>query len=334
MSRSTPTVDQGVDAPADITVRRRPTLEQVGRWGMPGTLVVVVLVSALISPRFATTGNLLNVLNAAAIVGIVAFGMTVVLLVGGLVDLSVVATVAIGATVTLVAGESVPVLLAMALGVLAAAAAGAINGALIGFVGLNPVIVTLGTNVIILGFAQLIVGGAIIYTPFPDLRATLSASYLGVPFGVWMAVLVCLALQLALSFSAWGRRVYAVGGNPLAAQVAGVNARRIKAGAFVVSASLAGFAGSVLALQLGQVRPAIGAGYEFAAVTVVVVGGASLFGGAGSVVRTTGGLLLLAVVDNNLTLIGFPTLAQGMVRGAIIVVAVAIDLRLRARSTK
>jgi ribose transport system permease protein len=295
-------------------------------------IVFIVILGAITSPRFLTAGNLLNVLNSAAIIGIAAVGMTVVLVVGGFVDLSMPATIATAGIVTLLTGSFLPAPVAVAAGVAAAASAGLVNGLLIGWLGLNPVIATLGTNVIILGIAQALIGGQIIYTPFDvSVKQTVTGSYLGIPFAVIVLVAVAGVVAFMLGTTTLGRRIYATGGNPTAALIAGVGPRRVTAVVFVISAACAGVAGSILALQLGTVRPGIGAGYEFDAVTAVVVGGTSLFGGAGSVTRTLGGLLIVGLTTNVLSLVGVPTPGQGLVKGAVIVAAVALDVATRVR---
>jgi ribose/xylose/arabinose/galactoside ABC-type transport system permease subunit len=302
---------------------------------IPLVLLVIVSLGALVSPRFLTVANLVNVLNSAAIIGIAAVGMTVVLLVGGFVDLSMPATLATAGIVTLLVGSVLPAPLAVAVGVASAAIAGLVNGLLIGWLGLNPVIATLGTNVVILGIAQALIGGQIIYTPFDEsVKQAVTASYYGVPFAVLVLVLVAVTVGFVLSATTFGRKVYATGGNPNAALIAGVGPRRVTTIVFVISAACAGLAGSILALQLGTVRPGIGAGYEFDAVTAVVIGGTSLFGGAGSVTRTMGGLLVVGLTTNVLALVGVPTPAQGLIKGGVIVGAVALDVATRVRSKR
>lgn len=304
----------------------------ISRLGLPILIVALLIAGSFISDRFLTSQNLTNLLNGAAIAGIVAVGMTFVVLIGGLADLSVPATVATGAIIVLSLGEELGVVGALVLAVVACAAVGAFNGLLIGYLRLNPIVVTLGVSVVSLGIAQALVQGAIVYIETPDARAVVIARYLGIPFGVWLLLVVVAVAHWVLTRTAWGRSVYAVGGNYSASRSTALPVRRIKATVFVASAAMAGLAGAVLALQLGQARPIIGSGYEFSAITAVVVGGTSILGGVGGVLRTVGGLILIALVTNLLVLSGVPTPAQGMVTGAIIIAAVGLDLRLRRRS--
>lgn len=305
---------------------------QWGAWiGLPLALAALLVLGSLTSPRFLTTGNLLNVLTSMSIVGVVVIGMTFVLIVHGMADLSVPATIAAGAIVFLQLQEPIGPYGALIGAIVAAAAAGLVSGLLIGYGRANPIIVTLGVGIVLLGVVQAMVEGKIVYGDPSSLSRLVGARVLGAPALVIIFVVVAVIGHLALSRTVWGRWTYAVGSNYAAAEASGILVRRTKAAAFVLTAALSGLAGALLALTLLSARPVIGTGYEFDAITAVVVGGVSLLGGHGSVPRAVLGLLLVSVLKNILVLMGMSTPAQGLAQGLLIAVAVGVDLRLRKK---
>lgn len=302
------------------------------RVSIPLAIIALVAIGAVISPSFLTVSNLVNVLNANAAVGLVALGMTFVAVCGGLADLSVPANVAMGALVTLGAQPVVGPYAAALLGLLVATAGGVINGLLIGYLRINPIIATLGTGSVLLGLSQQLIGGGIVYGEPSALADFVKSSILGVPVFVWIFVIVAAILTPLLSRTAFGRWQLAVGGNYQAAEASAVPVRFTKASAFVLTGLLAGLCGVLLGLSNGQARPIIGTGYEFVAITAVVIGGTSLFGGSGSVLRTVGGVVITALIGNLIILGGLPTQSTGLVTGAIVLVAVGVDVYFRRKA--
>lgn len=302
------------------------------RLALPISIVLILLVGALLSDKFLTLQNLTNVLINMSIVGIIVVGMTFVFVTRGLADLSVPATVAVGGLLVLGLQSSLGTLGAAVVGVLAAAIAGAVNGWLVGYAGLNPVITTLASGTIVLGIAQVFVGGVIVYGDDPQAQDFLTGRVFGVvPVIVLIFIAVVAMGHLLLSRTVLGRWSYAVGSNPFATQASAVPVRRVRAIAFLLTGTLAGFSGVLLGVTLQTARPGIGMGYEFDAITAVVVGGVSLLGGSGTVLRAIGGLLFVQLLTNIMVLQGVPTEPQGIVKGVLIAGAVAIDVALRRR---
>jgi ribose transport system permease protein len=299
---------------------------------IPLSIVVLMVLGSIVSPSFLTIRNLINILNAYSAVGLAALGTTFVAVCGGLADLSIPANVAMGALVALGAEPLVGPVLAALLGILVACLGGLINGILIGYMRINPIIVTLGTGFLLLGLAQLFVGGGIVYAGESGFRSFVAGNLLGVPVFVWIFFVVALILHVVLSRTAFGRWNFAVGGNYDASAASAVPVRLTRAAAFVLTGMLSGMCGVMIALSIGQARPIIGAGYEFVAITAVVIGGTSLFGGRGSILRTVGGVIILALISNLIVLIGWPTPATGLATGTILLVVVAIDAYLRRRT--
>lgn len=302
------------------------------RLGLPAGILATLIAGTIVSDRFLTVQNLTNVLINMSIIGIIVVGMTFVFVTRGLADLSVPATVAVGGLLVLGLESSIGTVAAAIVGVLAAAIAGAVNGWLIGYAGLNPVITTLASGTIVLGIAQVFVGGVIVYGDNPEAQSFLTGRVFGV---VPVIVLVFLAVvvmgHLLLSRSMLGRWSYAVGSNPSATGASAVPVKRVRAIAFLMTGTLSGLSGVLLGITLQTARPGIGMGYEFDAITAVVVGGVSLLGGSGTVLYAFGGLLFVQLLTNIMVLLGVPTEPQGLVKGALIVGAVAIDVALRRR---
>lgn len=300
--------------------------------GLLLAILLVTLYGSFSSPVFFTTGNFINILTSMAIVGIVVVSMTFVLITGGLADLSVPATIACGAILSLALQPEIGAVAAFLVAVALAGACGLINGLLIGYIGVNPIIATLGLGTIILGIVQAAVGGVIVYGTNPAIAAFVKSRVLGVPFVVLVFLAVAVAGHFVLSSTVWGRWSLATGGNYRAARASTVPVRAVKAGAFVITGLAAGLSGGLLGLTLQSARPLVGTGYEFSAITAVVVGGISIMGGFGSVPRAIAGLVLVQLLTNVMVLQGVPTPIQGFVLGLLIAFAVALDVALRRRA--
>lgn len=307
------------------------SIAMLSRAGLALAIVAVISYGALSSPVFLTTGNLVNVLTSMAIVGIVVVGMTFVLVVGGLADLSVPATIACGAILTLALQPVLGPVPAFLLAIGLAGACGLVNGMLVGYVGINPIIATLGVGTILLGIVQAAVGGVIVYGADPSSADFVKGRVLGIPNIVLIFLAIAVVGNFVLSKSFWGRWTIATGGNYRAAEASAVPVRAVKAGAFVITGLAAGLSGALLGLTLQSARPLVGTGYEFSSITAVVVGGVSIMGGAGSVPRAIAGLVFVQVLTNVMVLQGVRTPIQGFVLGLLIASAVALDVALRKR---
>jgi ribose/xylose/arabinose/galactoside ABC-type transport system permease subunit len=313
------------------TSRRTPlnvaTIARV--WRRVGVLIALVLLVAaasFLSHRFLTIPNLLNVLRQVAIVGILALGMTFVILTRG-IDLSVGAI--LGISVVLYAGllENHGMLVAIPLGMGAAMSAGLVNGIGISYAGIPPFIMTLGMLSFARGLAFIYTGG----TPIPILNESfydLGNGYLlGIPVPSLILIAVLIASGIVLSLTPFGRCIYGIGSNEDAARLSGVPVRLYKTMVYVVSGGVSGLAGLVYASQLSIGTPIAGQGYELDAIAAVVVGGTSLFGGKGSVVGTFIGTLIIGILANILNLTGVDPFVQQLFKGVLIVLAVFIMTR-------
>jgi len=292
--------------------------------------IVVISVVGLYSDTFVTRGNAMQIMAQAAPTVVVAVGMTFVLLTAG-VDLSVGALMFIGAGLAghaAVAGW--PLGLSAAIMIAVGIAGGLVNSVLVTRLGLIPFVATLATLYIGRGAGRWITETRAINLPEPFL--TLGASsWLGVPTVAWLAAFVAVAGQLVLSFTPFGRQLYALGANRQAARKVGLNIGRITAAAYVISGACAGLGGLLALVQLGAVSPRFGELYEFDAITAAVLGGTSLYGGHGRVLPGTvlGALLLKTVFSALVSMQANPYLYP-LITAAIIFTAVLVDT-LRTR---
>ncbi|WP_017588931.1 ABC transporter permease/substrate-binding protein [Nocardiopsis ganjiahuensis] len=294
-------------------------------------LAVLVVVMSLLSGDFLTAQNLLNVGVQAAVIAVLAFGVTFVIISGG-IDLSVGSVAALSATVLafLATVEGVPVWLALPLAAATGTAAGLVNGALIAYGKLPPFIATLAMLSVGRGLSLVISEGSPI--ALPD-----SVSRLGDSLGGWLPVPVVIMVVMGLITAVvlrrtfTGRAMYAIGGNEEAAHLSGIRVKRQKLGIYALSGLFAAVAGVILASRLASAQPQAAQGYELDAIAAVVIGGASLAGGVGTAFGTLIGALILAVLRNGLNLLSVSAFWQQVVIGVVIALAVLFDT-LRRRS--
>lgn len=303
--------------------RRRPLPNQLG---LAAALCAIAVGLSIARPGFLTVANLVNLFRQISINGILAVGVTYVLLTGG-VDLSLGSLVALSGVIAATfahPGEhpaTVPVLV----GVLTGAACGAVNGAVITRARIAPFIVTLGMMTAARGAALVASGGRPVSNLQPSFRWIGGGDVLGVPSPVLVLVIVAAGAHLFLANFKTGRYLYAVGGNENAARASGLRVERIKLFAYTFAGALAGLAGVVLAGRITTGQPNAGIGYELDAIAACVIGGTSLNGGVGGIGGTILGALLMGVINNGLDLLNVSSYYQQIVKGVIIVGAVCLD---------
>ena len=302
-------------------------------------LVFVALLVAIVIfvPSFLHPANLLNVARQSALIGIIAIGMTFVILTGG-IDLSVGAILAVtGVATALLINNGMIIPVAIVVALLIGVAIGLINGLGVALLHVQPFIMTLATTVAMQGLSlRLTSGGPAQFDNFSKLFDVLGGgSVLGIPGPFVMFVVVSAAGILTLRYLPFGRFLYAIGGSVEAARLAGVRTSRVTVLAYGVSGLCAGLAGVMTAGRLGVGDPTAGGLANLDAITAVVIGGTSLAGGTGGAVGTVFGALLLAVLSNVMNLIGISPFDQQIVKGVVIVLAVLLAARAtRARFRK
>ena len=299
-------------------------------------LLLVMVYFATQNERFASLGNLRAVLIAAAPFALIALGQTIVILTGG-IDLSVGSVIALGAMVAAWLSLRLPadqIWLAAAIAVAAGILAGVINGVMVAYLAIPPFVATLGMLTAASGFAYVIGGGAPINGLPENFGVIANEKLLGFQIPVYVMIAFFIIMGLVMRYSAFGLRVYAVGGNRTAAEVAGVNVRRTLVQVYTLSGFLAGTSGVILASRVISGPPNLGTGYELLAIAAVVIGGASLMGGRGTVWGTLLGLLIIQTLKNGLDIMVVPAYWQDVINGAVIVSAVAVDVWANRRRSR
>ncbi|MGJ8599242.1 MULTISPECIES: ABC transporter permease subunit [Shouchella] len=295
-------------------------------------LFLIILIISILNPGFLSAPNLLNVLRQVSINALIAFGMTFVILTGG-IDLSVGAILAFsGAVTATLLSSGMDPILAILIGLLVGAALGAINGIIIAKGKVAPFIATLATMTIYRGATLMFTDGR----PVSNLGdSTLfqmlgGGYFFGIPMPAITMMISFVILYLILKKTTFGRRVYAVGGNEEASILSGIKVDRIKIYVYSLTGFLAAVAGVILTSRLNSAQPTAGTMYELDAIAAVVLGGTSLTGGKGWIVGTLIGALIIGVLNNGLNLLGVSSFFQQMVKGSVILLAVLLDRRKTA----
>jgi ribose transport system permease protein len=295
-------------------------------------LILLVIVITVMNSSFLTVDNLLNVLRQVSISALIAFGMTFVILTGG-IDLSVGSTLALtGAVVATLLASGTDPILAMCAALLLGLILGAVNGIIITKGKVAPFIATLATMTIYRGLTLVYTDGR----PVSGLGDSsvfqmFGKGYLfGIPVPVITMILAFIILYFILHKTTFGRRVYAVGGNEEAAKLSGISPDRIKIAVYSITGLLAAVSALIITSRLNSAQPTAGQSYELDAIAAVVLGGTSLTGGKGWIFGTLVGALIIGVLNNGMTLIGVSSFFQQVVKGVVILLAVLLDRKKTA----
>lgn len=290
-------------------------------------LVLLILVIGVISPEFRTVSNFLSLLRQSSINGLIAFGMTCVILTGG-IDLSVGSVLAL--STALCAGfitRGMPVGAAMLLALVIGTALGTVSGVLVTKGRLQPFIATLVTMTVYRGLTMIFMDGK----PISNLGDSFTLKVVGkgnfyhIPIPVITFLLIFGIFVFVLQKTTFGRRIYATGSNEQAAKLAGVNTAKTKLIAYAISGGMAALSGLILLSRLSSAQPTLGTGYELDAIAAVALGGTSMNGGRGRIWGTFVGVLIIAVLNNGLNILGVSSYYQDVVKGIVILIAVLSD---------
>ena len=287
--------------------------------------VAIAFYLAVTTPTFLTTANILSILLATSLIGIVAIGETFVIITGG-IDLSPGSVVAFSGVVSglaMHAGSGVPLGIAAGIGV--GAVCGLFNGIAVTVLNMSPFIVTLAVLAMARGLAFIVTGGNTVFG-FDDAFDNIGGGNLGpVPIAAIISLALFVVAHAVLAYTVFGSEVYAVGGNREASRLAGIPVGRTLLCVYVIAGTLAGIGGVVLTGRLDSAQPIAASGLELNAIAAVVIGGASLFGGKGSLVGTLLGVLIIGLINNGLTLSNVQPFWVQFIQGAVIFGAVLID---------
>lgn len=332
MPLEAPVAISGVAELREHTLAQR-LLSSQAFWVTVALLAMCGVMAVLQPAAFASTENFYNITRNFAFIGIMALGMTTVIVTGG-IDLSVGSVMGLAAIVAgLVLQDGGAWWLAMAAGLATGAAAGTVNGVLIAWLGLPPFVVTLGTLSVGRSLAVVLSQNKMIYDFGPDADTVFAiggGQMLGVANPVWMLLSLTVFFSAVLHLTRWGRHLYAIGGNEQAALLTGVPVARVKLAAYIISAVTAALAAVLIIGWQGSAINALGTGYELRVIASTVIGGANLMGGEGGAYGAFIGAALIEVIRNSLLMAGVDSNWQGTFVGVFIVLAVLLE-KLRGR---
>lgn len=294
-------------------------------------VIFVILCAGLsiTTDSFLTISNLTDVVRTNSISGLLAVGLTYVILSGG-IDLSVEATTCLAGLFAGYLSDS-PVL-AILCGILVGVCVGAFNGIVLEKSGVQPFIFTLAMSQVVRGIVLAITKGKNYYTISDSFTAIVRAEILGIPFLIILFVVIVAVTYFLLNRCRYGRYIYAVGSNEEAARLSGIRTHRIKISAYMVSGVCAALAGVMLTARLAGAETNAADGWSLDAVSAVIIGGTSLRGGRGGIFNTILGIFIIAVLNNGMTLLGVPTNFNQLIKGLLMLVAVLLDVSNRKKS--
>jgi ribose transport system permease protein len=323
MSAATPTVH--APTPASGLRARLPGLIRI--YGIIATLVLLLIVVTAGNPAFLSIHNIFNMLSEWAPAGIMAVGMTFVILTGGF-DLSIASGYSLCAVVAAYVGQTHAPLIAFTAAIAVGLGFGLANGLLVAVVRINPFITTVGTGFIITGISLVMTQNAAFSVNNDDFGVLGAGQWYGVPYSGMLLILFLLMFGFILACTVYGEAIYAIGGNYEASRLSGIRVRTVVASSYVLLGGCVGLAGSIAASQLSSAQANLDPGVIFDVLTIVVVGGTSLSGGVGAMWRTAVGLGIIATISNGFVLLNISPYYQSIIKGTIIVSALALDTGL------
>ncbi|CAH1651943.1 Ribose import permease protein RbsC [Hyphomicrobiales bacterium] len=322
-----------ITAPTPARGFRLKTLAQRLEVRMLALALIIGFCLSLLSPYFLTQSNIFNMLDQSVVIGIVAVGMTFVILTGG-IDLSVGSVAGLTGIILGLSLQQMPIVPAIAVAVLAGGGIGLVSGLLINVFGLAAFVVTLGVMAIGRSLAYILSGQTAI-SGIPDaMQNIVYTNILGIPSNVLFLIVLYLVAWAYLTYTKGGRTIYAVGSNKEAARAAGLNTLFYSVLPYVLSGALSAVAVTFSISQLLSADPLMGNSMELDAIAAVVIGGASLYGGRGSMIGTLIGVFIMVMIRNGLNLMGVSPFWQGSAIGTIIIVALLVERLVSSRASR
>lgn len=302
------------------------------RYAVVIALVVMCIVLAILNNRFLTKANITSIIKQISIQSIVAIGTTMIIITGN-IDLSVGSIVAFGGvSVGMMLKAGIPIPVAIILAVLACGCLGIVSGGVTAKLKLHSFLVTLALMEAFRGIAQTMVNGLPV-SGFPDSFGKIASLSLGpVPVLVLYMIILYAVFTYIMKYTAFGRSIYAVGGNQESARLSGINIEKVKTLTFVISSCLCGLAGVLLTAKLRSGDPTAGNGWEMDTIAGAIIGGTNMMGGEGNLIGTIIGLLFIGVLDDGMVLLGVSAYMQSVVKGLVIFAAVILN-SLQKRSS-
>ncbi|MCI8639478.1 MAG: ABC transporter permease [Coprococcus sp.] len=306
----------------------------MGKYGIGVILLIMVVFISIMEPAFRSVNNMMNVATQVSINAMIAYGMCLAITTEG-IDLSVGAQLALVSCILgqLISNMGFGIVTAIIVALLVSTAWGVVNGFLISKFSMFPFVVTLSTQLIIRGLAQLVSGGKAIPITDDAFKKIYSAKLGPIPFPILMLILATVVMYLILHWTKFGRYVFAVGDNMQAAIASGVSIIKTKTATYAISGFLAGVAGIIFTAKTASAQSNIGVGYETDAVAACVLGGTSFAGGVTTVPGVLMGIFIIGFIYNGMNMIGIDSYYQSMTKGAVIIGAVLLDMVMNKKNS-
>ena len=315
-------------------MNKKKLINQINIYRSVLILLVICVFATILSPSFLSVTNLFNVFKQITVAGIVGCGMTFVILTGG-IDLSVGSILGLsGVLASGVLASTGNTAVAVAVSLTVGIACGAVNGFLVSVCGIPPFISTLGMMTLLRGVILVYTKGSPIPIKSDAYKFFGKGSIAGIPVPVIILIIVFLLAHYILTQTSYGRSVYAVGGNREAARLSGIRVKTSEFLVYTLNGLMCGMAGLILTARLGSAQSTSGTGIEMDAIAAVILGGTSLSGGVGFVLPTVVGAMIMGIIDNILTLMNVNPHATNIVKGAVILIAVLVDKKVKDLSAK
>lgn len=310
-----------------------PNNDSVGKYGILASFILICVILSLITPNFLSLTNISVIIKQVSINALLAFGVTFVIITGG-IDLSLGSIVAVTGVVaaSFAHPDTYPLVVPLLMGLLVGILFGAFNGFIITKAGVPSFIVTLGTMTIGRGLALILSKGRPVSNLSESFNFIGGGNVLGIPVPIILLGVIFFVCLVLLKKTTIGRYIYAIGGNEQAAKASGIEVNKVKLLVYTLSGALAAIAGITLASRITTGQPNIGAGFELTAIAAAVIGGTSTSGGIGTITGTLIGALLIGVISNSLDLLNVSSYYQQVIMGAIIIGAVSLDKLSRSKS--
>ena len=315
-------------------MNKKKLINQINIYRSVLILLVICVFATILSPSFLSVTNLFNVFKQITVAGIVGCGMTFVILTGG-IDLSVGSILGLsGVLASGVLASTGNTAAAVAVSLVVGVACGAVNGFFVSVCGIPPFISTLGMMTLLRGVILVYTKGSPIPIKSDAYKFFGKGSISGIPVPVIILIIVFLLAHYILTQTSYGRSVYAVGGNREAARLSGIRVKTSEFLVYTLNGLMCGMAGLILTARLGSAQSTSGTGIEMDAIAAVILGGTSLSGGVGFVLPTVVGAMIMGIIDNILTLMNVNPHATNIVKGAVILIAVLVDKKVKDLSAK
>ena len=317
-----------------VKMNKKKLINQINIYRSVLILLVICVFATILSPSFLSVTNLFNVFKQITVAGIVGCGMTFVILTGG-IDISVGSILGLsGVLASGVLASTGNTAVAVAVSLTVGIACGAVNGFFVSVCGIPPFISTLGMMTLLRGVILVYTKGSPIPIKSDAYKFFGKGSIAGIPVPVIILIIVFLLAHYILTQTSYGRSVYAVGGNREAARLSGIRVKTSEFLVYTLNGLMCGMAGLILTARLGSAQSTSGTGIEMDAIAAVILGGTSLSGGVGFVLPTVVGAMIMGIIDNILTLMNVNPHATNIVKGAVILIAVLVDKKVKDLSAK